>query len=218
MREVDIFGVKLKLLPEKAVYIESLGILLVADLHLGKSETFQAMGIPIANKVNQETLDRLQKLCLNVKPKSLFILGDLFHSKLALVAEVLESWNRFLKTIDADVKFVVGNHDRRLVETLKHLHIDYFTEAIQIDNLVLSHEPCPQSDRLNICGHIHPCVRLKTKLDNLRLPCFYLENSQNRLVLPSFGEFTGGYEVSLSDSTAYIVVDDSIIPLVGYSE
>ncbi len=218
MTEIDVFGIKLKLLPEKAVYIKELEILLVADLHLGKSETFQSLGIPIANEVNQETLDRLQKLCFNVKPKTLFVLGDLFHSKFALVPEVLESWNRLLKTISAEVKFIVGNHDRRLVQTLEALHINFSTEALQINNLVLSHEPFPQSDRLNICGHIHPCVRLKNKLDNLRLPCFYLENSQNLLVLPSFGEFTGGYEVSLSGSTVYIVVDDSIVPLVGYPE
>ena len=216
MREINVFGIKLELLPEKAVYIESLEILLVADLHLGKSETFQAMGVPIANKVNQETLDRLQKLCLNVKPKSLFVLGDLFHSKFALVTEVLEGWHRFLETNNTDVKFIVGNHDRRLVQTLKNFHINYSTETIQIDNLVLSHEPCPQSDHLNICGHIHPCMRLKTKLDNLRLPCFYLKNSQNLLILPSFGEFTGGYEVSLElDSAAYVVVDDSIVPFTA---
>ena len=211
-----MLGSQLRLLPEKAIYIEGLRSLLVSDVHLGKSETFQSWGIPIPNMINQETLDRLQTLCHTLEPETLFILGDLFHSKFALVNEVLEHWSDFLKRVKADVKLIVGNHDRGLIEALKPLSMQCFTNATQIDNLVLSHEPSPQHNCLNICGHVHPCVRIKTKLDNLRLPCFHLEKSQNRLTLPSFGEFTGGYEISLaSDAIAYVVAENAIIPFEG---
>ena len=213
MQKITILGGKLRLLPEKAIYIEGLRSLLVADVHLGKSETFQSRGIPIPNTINQETLDRLQTLCHTLEPETLFILGDLFHSKFALVDEVLDSWSDFLSSINTDVNLILGNHDRSLIEALSHLSMQCSTNPIQIDNLVLSHEPFPQSNCLNICGHLHPCVRIKTKLDDLRLPCFHLETSQNRLTLPSFGEFTGGCEVSLtSDAIAYVVAEDAIIP------
>ncbi|UBF25277.1 ligase-associated DNA damage response endonuclease PdeM [Kovacikia minuta CCNUW1] len=215
MQEIQIFDIKLQLLPEKAIYIESLQSLLVADVHLGKSETFQAKGIPISNQVNQQTLDRLQTLCAQFELKQLLILGDLFHSKFALVDEVLNSWQRFLKTLHADVQLIIGNHDRYLTSSLQSLSIDC-TDMIQFERLLLSHEPTPKQNYLNICGHVHPCIRIRTRLDQLRLPCFYFDRDQMLLMLPSFGEFTGGYEVQLKPgSTAYAIADSSIIPFQG---
>jgi DNA ligase-associated metallophosphoesterase len=214
--EISVFGINLQLLPEKAIYIESHKSLLVADVHLGKSETFQAKGIPISNQVNQQTLDRLQTLCTQFELKRLIILGDLFHSKFALVDEVLDSWQQFLQAIRVQVQLIVGNHDRALTSTLKTLPIECVTDAIQLESLLLSHEPTSRQDCFNICGHVHPCIRLKTRLDSLRLPCFYLDHAQNLLMLPSFGEFTGGYEVQLkATATAYAVADNSIISFTG---
>ncbi len=209
-----MLGNKLQLLPEKAIYVEGARSLLVSDVHLGKSETFQRRGIPIPNAINQVTLNRLQMLCDNLQPDTLFILGDLFHSKFALVDEVLDRWTDFLKHVSADVTLILGNHDRGLIASLGHLPMRCSTDAVQLDNLLLSHEPSSPKQRLNICGHVHPCIRLKTKLDNLRLPCFHLETSHNRLTLPSFGEFTGGYDVSLaSGEIAYAIAEETIIPL-----
>jgi DNA ligase-associated metallophosphoesterase len=213
MIQTDILGIGLQLLPEKAVYVDRFGILLVSDIHLGKSETFQTAGIPISNTINQNTLERLQNLCQNIRPKELIILGDLFHSKFACVDAVLLPWRRFVESVNVTVRLLVGNHDRPLVPLLQNFSIHCETDAIQVDRLVLSHEPAPRSDCLNICGHIHPCLRLKTRLDQLRLPCFYLERSQNRLVLPAFGEFTGGYDIDLKPgSAAYVVADGAVIP------
>jgi DNA ligase-associated metallophosphoesterase len=214
--ELNICNINLKLLPEKAIYVKHLKSLLVSDIHLGKSETFQRAGIPIPNTVNTATLDRLQALCLQLQPDHLFILGDLFHSKFAFVDEVLDRWFEFLESTQTNVILIIGNHDRHLTHSLDQLSIHQFTDAIQIDNLILSHEPSPQSHHLNICGHVHPCLNIKTKLDRLRLPCFYLDNKQHVLVLPSFGEFTGGYEVELTTSTtAYVIAEDTIIPFQG---
>jgi uncharacterized protein len=214
--DVRILESDLKLLPEKAIYVKSLNSLLVSDVHLGKSETFQALGVPVPNAVNRATLDRLTGLCDQFQPDNIFVLGDLFHSKFALVDEVFECWLEFLNGIQADVQLILGNHDRALVATLSQLSIQCIPQAIQIDKLVLSHEPhpqlSPQSPVLNICGHIHPCVRIKTQLDNLRLPCFYFDATENLVVLPSFGDFTGGHEVELKPrSTAYVIAGDRVI-------
>jgi DNA ligase-associated metallophosphoesterase len=216
MEEVEILGVRLQLLAEKAVYLDRCNSLLVSDVHLGKSETFQASGIPVSNKVNQSTLQRLEVLCKTFQPKTLFVLGDLFHSKGALVDEVLDCWFQFLAATQVGVKLILGNHDRPLISSLEQLSIECITTAIQIDTIVLSHEPSPQPDCLNICGHVHPCVRIKSKLDNLRLPCFYLDQAQNMLILPSFGEFTGGYELPLKQhSKAYIIAGDRVVSING---
>lgn len=216
MYRLSILNHALELLPEKAIYIERLRALLVSDVHLGKSETFQSAGIPIPTMVNQTTLDRLSKLCANYELESVFILGDLFHSRSALVPEVLDSWFEFVRSTVANVQLIVGNHDRALVSKLERLSIRCIVDAVQIEDLILSHEPITKPNHLTICGHIHPCVRIQSRLDHLRLPCFYLENRQNLLVLPSFGEFTGGYDVKLSaHTTAYVIAENTVIPFMG---
>ncbi len=212
--KIEPLGISLQLLPEKAIYIEQIRSLLVADVHLGKSETFQASGIPIPNQVNQQTLDRLAALCHTWQPDQLIILGDLLHSRFALTDELLAVWSAFLKTIVTPVTLIVGNHDRPLLTSLERLTITCCPEALALGSLILSHDPHPSNDRLNICGHIHPCLRLKTGLDNLRLPCFHLDRSENILTLPAFGEFTGGYEIQLTpNSVAYVVADGAIVPI-----
>jgi uncharacterized protein len=212
-QSIEILGIQLQLLPEKAIFVDEFGILLVSDVHLGKSETFQAAGVPIASLINQETIDRLLTLCQTVKPKHLIILGDLFHSRLALVDEVLDAWSLFLKTVKIPVSLLVGNHDRRLVDALHHLDMECCTTAIQINSLILSHEPNPQPHHLNICGHIHPCFRIKTRLDQIRLPCFYYQKSRHTLILPSFGSFTGGYEMKPElGAIAYVIAEGTVIP------
>ncbi len=215
MLRIQLQALEVILLPEKAAYIPQSGLLLVSDIHLGKSETFQAQGIPIANGVNQANIERLQCLCDRWQPKQLIILGDLFHSPLAWVPEVLDSWLVFLQQSSVRVRLLLGNHDRALLTRLQTLPMECLTTAIEQDNLVFSHEPVAIPGCFNICGHIHPCLRLKTRLDDLRLPCFHYEPDR-QLTLPSFGEFTGGYEITLKPGAiAYVVADNAVIPFEG---
>lgn len=214
MLELNIGEAKLHLLPEKAIFIENQQTLLVADVHLGKSETFQNFGIPIPSYVNKLSLDRLQSLCYKLDAKHLIVLGDLFHSKYALSDEVLCLWQSFLANISTTVRLLIGNHDRHLIAQLNSSQLTCITHPIHMDCLILSHEPCEQHGYLNLHGHLHPCVRIKTKLDDLRLPCFYLNRLKNSLTLPSFGEFTGGFEIELEENAiAYAIANDTVIPL-----
>ncbi|MEM1309925.1 MAG: ligase-associated DNA damage response endonuclease PdeM, partial [Cyanobacteria bacterium P01_H01_bin.153] len=203
----------LQLLPEKAVYLPEQQALLVSDVHLGKSETFQHFGIPIPSQVNQATLERLQRAHARTQAQQLFVLGDLFHAQAGMVDEVIDSWLKFLAATQLDAHLILGNHDRALVEELSQFSLTCYTTPIELNGILLSHEPLPVSDGLNICGHVHPCVQLGDKGDRLRLPCFYWEAQLNRLTLPSFGDFTGGYTVSISHETAaYAIAEDAIIP------
>ena len=215
--EIGLFGLRLQLLEDKALYLPEIEALLVSDVHLGKAETFQSFGIPIASGINEENLGRLRSLVAQTNPKNLFILGDLFHSKQSLVPDVLESWDTFLKETDAKVSLIVGNHDQKLIAALPPLPMTCETEAICVGPFLLSHEPeTNHRATLNICGHIHPVVKLRSRTDSLRLPCFYVERDPKRLTLPSFGEFTGGYEVALVGNTcAYVACDDEVIPFEG---
>lgn len=202
---------------DRAVYVPQHQALLLSDVHLGKAETFQLAGIPVAQQVNEETLARLRSHCHNILPKKIIILGDLFHSRQGLVPEVLTAWAQFLEDIDADVTLIVGNHDRAAKGP--KLSMDYSTHAIPLGKLLLSHEPVTSDihmtkNHLNICGHVHPVVKLQSAVDRLRLPCFYHEHQERRLTLPSFGSFTGGYEVTISkNTTAYLNIEGNLITL-----
>lgn len=214
MTTIPLLDLTLHLLPEKAVYVEPYGLLLVSDLHLGKSETFQSAGIPIASSVNHDTLDRLTHLCNRVQPQGLVVLGDVFHSKRGLVEDVLDAWCTFEQSVAIPITAIAGNHDRALLHDLHHRAIACVTEAIHLEQLILSHEPMPQPGCVNICGHVHPYIRLQTRLDRLRLPCFYLEHAQHLLILPAFGAFTGGYDVIQSPTaTAFVIAEQQVIAL-----
>ena len=99
--------------------------------------------------------------------------------------------------------------------------MDWQIEAVAVGPGLLSHEPeirqrGHERATLNVCGHIHPVVRLRSRTDSLRLPCFFVEHDHRRLTLPSFGEFTGGYEVELVENTcAYIACEGEVVPFEG---
>jgi metallophosphoesterase superfamily enzyme len=133
-----------------------------------------------------------------------------------MVAEVEAAWSQFLEDTNARVTLIVGNHDRAALGPV--FNMDYSPHPIPLGRLLLSHEPVsPDSlpnGHLNICGHVHPVVKLQSTIDRLRLPCFYHEHQPQRLTLPSFGSFTGGYEVVIGKGrTAYLTVEGCLMVL-----
>jgi len=223
MQTIQFGNIELWLLPERAIYVPTLKLLLVSDVHLGKSETFQQAGIPIPSDINTSNLKRLQALETKFRPEQVWVLGDLFHARQGMGEGLLQTWNRFVEDIDATIHLILGNHDRSLISLLEPFHITCHTHPVTQSLLILSHEPDPERespwDHLNLCGHIHPCIKVQSRLDSLRLPCFFLDRAQNLLILPSFGEFTGGYEVTPTEDTViYAIADQSIIPFEGVPE
>ncbi|WP_035993466.1 ligase-associated DNA damage response endonuclease PdeM [Leptolyngbya sp. KIOST-1] len=209
---LSVGSTQLHLLGDRALFLPAQRALLVSDVHLGKAETFQHHGLPVSSQVNHGTLARLAALCVQHQPDHLWILGDLFHGQDGMVDEVIDAWLKFLHRTQVSAHLILGNHDRRLHATLTQLSVQCWVEAVEVDGVLLSHEPDPNPDRLNICGHIHPCFRLKLGCDRLRLPCFHWQPRQNRLTLPSFGEFTGGYDIVLAaGETAYVVAEGAVV-------
>ena len=213
---VDLLQGEQLVLLERALYVPKYHALLLSDVHLGKAETFQMAGIPVAQQVNGETLKRLRVHCDKIHPQQIFVLGDLFHSRQGMVAEVEAAWSKFLEEMDTKVTLIVGNHDRAALRPV--FNMNYSPHPIPLGKLLLSHEPVSldyrPKDYMNICGHTHPVVQLKSTTDSLRLPCFYHEHQCQRLTLPSFGSFTGGHEVAIGKGrTAYLAVEGCLIVL-----
>jgi len=202
----------LRLLPEGALWIGDGKLLVVADVHLGKSAAFRARGLPVPEGDTARDCKRLLDLAHKCGAEQLVIAGDLFHAPSGIDSELETTLAGFLGEIAIPLTLVVGNHDvkiRRLPAGLKSLpHLDLG------ESLRIIHDPAHASgERLHISGHWHPVVRIPDgRRTSLRLPCFLYRN--HTLVLPAFGSFTGGAILSAEpDDRVFVALRDEIVEI-----
>lgn len=191
------------MLPEKALLWRE--TLIVADAHLGKAAAMRHVGLPIPSGTTQGTLDRLGMLLDRVRPKRLILLGDLWHARAGKrqAEATLLAWR--LGRSDLEIVLVEGNHDLRSGQIEPQARISELPE-LEEPPFVFLHHPQQRAQAFVICGHIHPCVHLGGRArERLRLPCFWA--TQDFLVLPAFGEFTGCARVEPSPSDRIFVTD-----------
>ena len=186
---IEIAREEIVISAEKALFWPAKKILVIADAHLGKAAHFRKNGIALPLAMVQKDLDRLQGLLDTFQPETVLFLGDLFHSQPNV------EWNWFgdwlSRNTHVTFELVLGNHDRDLQQHEVHKMLQTSTEK-EIGPFVFTHEPLeqPHATLYNICGHIHPGVRLSGKGgQHLRLPCFWFGEKQG--ILPAFGNLTG---------------------------
>lgn len=210
----DYNGLKLTILPEKAVWIDSMAVLLIADLHFGKASHFRKSGIPIPEKVHDQDYIQLNRLISTYCPKQVYFLGDLFHSSWNEEWETLVNFFRLFPT--SSFHLVVGNHDILPSEKYLDPRLKVHPNPIILGSLLLSHEPTqPPEGLLTICGHIHPGILLQGRAkQRVRIPCFHY--SRNVLILPSFGNFTG-LSLIKGEKNDFIwgITEDRLIPILS---
>ncbi|MFZ0408944.1 MAG: ligase-associated DNA damage response endonuclease PdeM [Cyanobium sp.] len=199
-------GHGLALLAARALWCEAQALLLVADLHLGKAESFQAHGIPFPSDGDAQTLNALLELAHRWRPQQVIVLGDLVHDRLGLTPTLRQKLTALPELLGCPMRLIAGNHDRG------QWHEGLPQEPAQaIGPLWLSHGPDPRPGLLNVCGHLHPVVRLGRGGDRLRLPCFAFDRRLDQLVLPSFGALTGGHPYP-QPADLWVVAEDAIVP------
>ena len=182
----------LEVLPERAAYWHEQGALLVADLHLGKAETFQQAGLAVPSGHGLADLQRLTDLRAATGAAEVYILGDMVHAKRGLTGDVVAAVGAWLETFPATVTLVLGNHDRSAGRLPESWRLEQRPEPVDVRGLTLRHLPTGDPGAA-VQGHLHPVVKLRSRTDALRLPCFVLERGQ--LTLPAFGSFSGGASV-----------------------
>jgi DNA ligase-associated metallophosphoesterase len=209
--EINLHGEDLILLPEKVVFWPRFSTLFFADLHLGKVSHFRKAGIAIPVSAKRATLDRVEDLLLRYVPQSVIILGDLFHS------DYNQGWLAFNDLLERypEIEFVLveGNHDILSSDLYQNSRITLISGYLERKPFILSHEPLDtvREGLYNLCGHIHPCVRMVGKAhQTLRLPCFYFGDHTG--ILPAFGTFTGNAIIQpLSGEKVYVIADNKVI-------
>ncbi|MEO1437902.1 MAG: ligase-associated DNA damage response endonuclease PdeM, partial [Bacteroidota bacterium] len=187
---INHYGETLHLLADRAIYWPAKDWLLIADAHLGKAKHFRKGGLPVPRQVADQNFKNLDQLLAQTGAGEVLFLGDLFHSDRNSV------WDRFGTWMDGKpsvhFRLIKGNHDILHESDYTRINLPVIEGALEAGPFLLTHEPLDEVPEgfYNLCGHIHPSVRLKGPARQyLRLPCFYFGAEIG--ILPAFGAFTG---------------------------
>jgi DNA ligase-associated metallophosphoesterase len=174
---------------------------------LGKVAHFRKFGAAVPRLAVHKNFLLLDQLVDQFQPFHICFLGDLFHSSLNKEWQLFENW---VAKTPAKISLVTGNHDIIAPEKFESLGIDLFQELI-LESFLLTHHPEERESYFNVCGHIHPAIRLRgSGRQHLRLPCFFKTNKQ--LILPAFGEFTGTHVLKPNKTDeVFVIVEDEVI-------
>ena len=194
-RELVIRGEPVLLLAQKALYWPRQKMLVIADIHFGKAAAFRAQGVPVPRGTTTENLEALDALTQLHETEQIVFLGDFLHARAshasATVAAIL-AWRQRHPALR--LLLLRGNHDARAGDPSGTLGIEIVDEPFTLGTFSFCHHPDVAGEGYVLAGHVHPVYLLSSRLDSLRLPCFLV--GPQRMVLPSFGAFTGGHVIT----------------------
>jgi DNA ligase-associated metallophosphoesterase len=207
MQKIKLKSHNFTLHPSGAIYWEQKKMLLIADVHLGKVLHFRKHGAAVPANAAYKNLEKLTEVTNHFEPKTVCFLGDLFHSKLNEEWHDFEKWVAYCK---AKVILISGNHDIIPQYLYEDLGVKIFDELL-LDGFHLTHHPTEIKGTFNFSGHVHPGIRMKGfGRQYLRLPCFY--KTENQLILPAFGNFTGKHILTPSETDeVFAIVEGEVI-------
>jgi DNA ligase-associated metallophosphoesterase len=201
------------LLPEKALYWPREKMLVIADIHFGKAAAFRSLGIPVPSGTTTQNLDALDELVREHSAEHILFLGDFLHARAAHAASTqaaLLAWRQ--RNPQLTLTLVRGNHDKHAGDPGAVLKIDMVDEPHTVGALSFCHHPDIAAPGYVLAGHVHPAYRLVTRFDALRLPCFVV--GATRMILPSFGAFTGGHTITREEGESIYVTSGEAIHYV----
>jgi DNA ligase-associated metallophosphoesterase len=200
---------------ERCLFWEEEQLLIVADIHFGKSGHFRKEGIGIPHSVFKEDLQCLFAQIQFFNPAELIIVGDFFHSHLNNEALLFEKWRKDISQLP--IHLVTGNHDILPQNWYSNNNITQHEQVLIKKQFCFVHEfekeKHKEENLYYFSGHIHPGIFIDgLARQSLRFPCFYF--SETHAVLPAFGKFTGTYLVKpKKKDKIFAIVNKQIIPI-----
>ena len=197
-----------ELLPDRCLYWPSQELLVVADIHMGKAETFQQQGLWLPDGARARDLSTLRQIIAERPVRHVIFLGDLVHSAAGATDELIEDFAQWMRDFGETVWVVLGNHDVGLAKRWPAAWGQAtLCSHVAIGRFIFQHEPIatPVSDEIFYwVGHVHPTISLQKGPDRMRLPGFVISAFQG--LLPAFTSLGGGYDVPYSPSDRVFVV------------
>ena len=182
---------------DRCVFWEEQKILLLSDLHFGKTGHFRKEGIAVPQGVYKDDLQRLVTQIQFFKPQQLVIIGDMFHSHANKELDLFKKWRNDFKGLP--IQLIKGNHDILKDDWYNDATITVFENSLQIGSFSFVHDiAAAQSEKEDapyfFSGHIHPGISIRgIGRQFIQLPCFYF--SKQFAVLPAFSRFTGNHPI-----------------------
>ena len=200
----------------RCIFWEEENILIVSDLHLGKSGHFRKSGIGIPQNIFKEDLQRLFSQIQFFKPTTVLVAGDMFHSNANKEIDFFLKWRNDIASVN--IFLIRGNHDILSKKMYKEANIEVFENTYSLKNFCFTHDistHCdpPGKELYTFSGHIHPGIKLKGPGNqSLMLPCFYF--GKKYAVLPAFSAFTGLAKLRpTSTDNVFALVENSVIKI-----
>jgi DNA ligase-associated metallophosphoesterase len=173
-----------------AAFSPAYSVLMFADLHLEKGSSYARGRQFLPPYDSADTLRRMAQAITRHKPARVVALGDSFHDRDA-GARLGADERALLESLGhvAHFTWIAGNHDPHPPAWLNG---EVFQE-LRLGGLLLRHEPLAVPQAGEVAGHLHPCASVAKWGRSVRRRCFVSDGL--RLILPSFGAYTGGLDV-----------------------
>jgi DNA ligase-associated metallophosphoesterase len=187
---IEISGAALRADLSGALYWPDARLLCVADLHLEKGSSFARTGQLLPPYDTAVTLARLGEVIARYQPKQVICLGDSFHDGDG-PSRLGDDDRSSLRALQRGREWIwiAGNHDPDPASGIGGVFQDHAT----IGPVTFRHEPDSLNRMPEVAGHLHPVVRVLTRGRVISRKCFV--SDRRRVVLPSFGAFTGGLNI-----------------------
>lgn len=205
---VECAGETWELCADRAVHWPARHTLLIADTHFGKDGIFRAAGIAIPSGINAHDLARLSALVAHLRIERLIVLGDFFHGAPLASGDFLAQFDAWLEAHPTlRIEVIAGNHDRHGGAGRWATRIRWHSKPLLEPPFAFTHEPVANCETYQVCGHVHPVMALRsTSGDRARVPVFWF--SDNQVILPAFGVFTGGFSIRPQRTDRVFVIAD----------
>jgi DNA ligase-associated metallophosphoesterase len=162
--------------------------LIFADLHLEKGSAYARGRQFLPPYDSMATLMRMRAAAVRYNPERIIALGDSFHDGGA-AERLSEEARALLSSLAGEFVWICGNHDPDPPAWAKGETAAEWSAG----GLTFRHEPKTDGRPGEIAGHLHPCAHVAKWGRSVRRRCFAGDGM--RLILPSFGAYTGGLDV-----------------------
>ena len=204
---ISLRGERLRALPSGALWWPAQRLLAVGDLHLGRAERVARLGGALLPPYETtDTLERLEATLADMRPRTVVLLGDSFDDMRASAEMDGVITDRLVRiAAGRQLVWISGNHDPgpgALPGT--------YRAALQVQHLVFRHIATSASGEIS--AHYHPKMRLCLRGQRIARPCFLAD--ADRIILPAFGTYTGGLDIT-SQVFDRVIACDAVAILTG---
>jgi uncharacterized protein len=176
--------------PHRFIWLPESRTAILADLHLGASESLAKAGLAIPDHSAARLRESWAKI-IQREPRHAIIAGDLFDSPDPPNA-AYKLVNELFGTLPPEYRLTLtpGNHDPLSPSQFIQRPCEV-TASVNIGDTTISHghERLDHSPAVWIVGHQHPAVTLSTRVQSAKMACYVtckMAAEKKLIVLPAF--------------------------------